>query len=75
MEQKKAIATAHYVSIAPLKESVKMSILNITMGGKMIHYKDLSGWLKAIVVISWIMAGLYGVGFIVGFIAGMAGGW
>ena len=52
-----------------------MSILNITMGGKMIYYKDLSVWLKAIVVISWIMAGLYGVGFIVGFIAGMVGGW
>jgi hypothetical protein len=33
----------------------------------MVKYKDLSGWLKAAVVVSWITGILYSFWFLVGF--------
>ena len=41
------------------------------MEEKKIHFKDLDGGLKTIVVISWIIAGLNAIGFLVGFIIGV----
>ena len=38
----------------------------------MIKFKDLSGWLKTIVVLSWIMAISYAAAFLVGFILEIA---
>jgi hypothetical protein len=35
----------------------------------MIKFKDLSGWLKAAVIGSWIMSGICAVAFVVGFFA------
>jgi len=40
---------------------------------KKVHFKDLSGGLKTIVVISWIIAALYAFTFLVGFIIGALG--
>jgi len=37
-----------------------------------VKFKDLSGWLQAAVVFVWIMAGVYGLSFIVGFIRAVA---
>jgi len=34
----------------------------------MIKYKDLSSWLKLAVIISWIVGGLWTIGFILGFL-------
>ena len=36
-----------------------------------IQFKDLSGWLKTAVIISWIAGGLMAVAFIVGFLEGI----
>jgi len=36
-----------------------------------VKYKDLSGSLKTIVVISWILAGIYGLLFLIGFVEGI----
>lgn len=33
----------------------------------MIKYKDLSGWLQTIVILSWILVSLSGLAFIAGF--------
>lgn len=38
---------------------------------KKVHFRDLDGGLKTIVVISWIMAGLYILSFLIGFIVGV----
>jgi hypothetical protein len=38
-----------------------------------IRYKDLSNWLKAIVVAVWVMGGIWAISFLVGFIQGIAG--
>lgn len=35
-----------------------------------VKYGDLSGWLKAIVIISWVIAVFTVISFVVGFIAG-----
>jgi hypothetical protein len=37
----------------------------------MIKYKDLSGWLKAAAVVSWITGVLYVFSFLVGFFEGL----
>jgi len=37
-----------------------------------IRYKDLSDWLKAAIVVTWIMAGISLIAFIIGFIQGFA---
>jgi len=34
-----------------------------------IKFRDLSAWLKALVIMGWIMAGTYAFYFFVGFIA------
>ncbi len=39
---------------------------------KKVCFKDLSGWLKTIVVISWVIAVLWGLSFLIGFIQGVA---
>ena len=39
----------------------------------MIKYNDLSGWLKASVVISWIVGGIYALAFLAGFFWGAIG--
>jgi len=36
-----------------------------------ITYKDLSGSLKTIVVLSWIMAGVYALAFLIGFLGAL----
>lgn len=36
-----------------------------------IKFKNLSGWLKAAVVCTWIVTGIYALSFIVGFIVGI----
>jgi len=36
-----------------------------------IKFKQLSGWLKSAVIISWICGGLLGCAFLVGFIQGI----
>jgi hypothetical protein len=36
-----------------------------------ISFKDLSGWLKAFVIIGWTIFGLYALTFLIGFIQGM----
>lgn len=38
-----------------------------------ISFKDLNGWLKTIVVISWIIAIIYGLVFLIGFFQGLLG--
>jgi hypothetical protein len=38
-----------------------------------IQFRNLSGWLKAIVIISWIMAVLYGISFLTGFFMALVG--
>ena len=32
-------------------------------------FDDLSGWLKTIVVLGWVMGGFYALAFLIGFIA------
>ena len=32
-------------------------------------FKDLSGWLKTAIVLSWVVGGLYALAFLIGFIA------
>ena len=39
----------------------------------MIKYKDLSAWLKAVVIATWIMGAVWAFSFIVGFIYGVLG--
>ena len=43
-------------------------------GGTMIYFKDLSWAIKGAVILSWIMASLYGLAVLVGFILGVANG-
>jgi len=38
-----------------------------------IKFKDLSGWLKASVIITWIVGGIYALSFLAGFITGLLG--
>ena len=40
---------------------------------KKITYKDLSGSLKTLVVLGWILVGIYALSFLFGFIAGFMG--
>jgi hypothetical protein len=39
-----------------------------------IKFKDLSGWLKAAIIITWIMGGVFGFTFLVGFLIGLVQG-
>jgi len=39
-----------------------------------IRFKDLSGWLKTVVVFGWILFGFYSLYFIAGFILGVIEG-
>jgi hypothetical protein len=32
-----------------------------------IRYSDLSGWLKFATIVSWIIAGVWTIGFLIGF--------
>lgn len=41
--------------------------------GKKVTYSDLSTSLKLLVVLCWILVGLYGLSFLIGIIMGMAG--
>lgn len=43
------------------------------MEERKVHFRDLSGWLKTIIIISWIIAGLWTLSFLVGFIIGSVG--
>lgn len=38
---------------------------------KRIGFNDLNGSLKVLVVFGWIMAGLFTVGFLIGFVEGL----
>ncbi len=40
---------------------------------KKIEFKDLSGWLKTLVVLGWIYTAIFAVAFLVGFIEGITG--
>jgi hypothetical protein len=40
---------------------------------KKIKFKDLSGWLKIAIILSWITGGYYLFWFLVGFIEGLLG--
>jgi len=35
-----------------------------------IKYENLSGWLKALVIMAWIFVGLFGMSFVFAFIKG-----
>jgi hypothetical protein len=37
----------------------------------MIKFKDLSGFLKATVICSWVVIGLYGLMFLIGLLEGI----
>lgn len=49
---------------------MEKNIDNLNNADNKVSFKDLSGSLKTIVVISWIIAILYGLGFLIGFIFG-----
>lgn len=34
-----------------------------------IRFKNLSGWLKTAIILSWIVGGFYAIAFLIGFIA------
>jgi len=38
-----------------------------------IKFKQLSGWLKAAAIVSWITLGAWGIAFIIGFLEGFLG--
>jgi len=38
-----------------------------------IRFRNLSGWLKFAIILSWIMGSIYALAFIIGFAEGIAG--
>jgi len=36
-----------------------------------VKFNNLSGWLKTAIVLTWIIIGIYGLSFLVGFIIGL----
>lgn len=48
-------------------------VQNIFLKMEKIRFKDLSVWLKAVVVLGWVYLGLLGIGFVIGVIEGILG--
>lgn len=38
-----------------------------------VGFRDLDGWLKAAIIVTWIMAGMTALSFLAGFIVGLLG--